>query len=339
MNPENIKASDTPRIALVGCGAIAELFYLPALVRSPSVARNLILVDINYERAKAMASKFGVQLYMRSYQNVLSDVDGAIIALPHQLHYEVAMNFLRSGVHVLCEKPLAETVEQARSMIQEAERQQVSLCVNNTRRLFPSFKKVKDLLAEGAIGEPVSFHLEEGGEFNWPTVSGFYFNPQSSNHGVLMDRGPHVIDLACWWFDSNLSIISYMDDSFGGCEAVAALNFLIRESIPGSIKLSWLSRLKNKCVIQGEAGTLTCGVHDWRQVSLVKNGRSIRIRLPTSQRHFSDFGLEIVNNFVGVIQKREPPLVSGEDVLASIAVLDECYRNRKNFSLPWMEVG
>jgi len=339
MRCRSINDADPPRIALVGCGAIAESFYLPAFVQTPFASSRLTLVDINHKRAEAMAANFGIQSYVQNYKSIISDVDGAIVALPHQLHYEVTMDFLRAGVHVLCEKPLAETAEQTSSMVQQAERSHVSLCVNNTRRLFPSFKKVKELLTRGVIGKPISFHMEEGGEYNWPTASGFYFNSENSNHGVLMDRGAHVLDLVCWWFDSELSIRSYMDDSFGGVEAVAALDFLIGESTPGFIKLSWLSRLRNECVIQGEVGTLICEPQNWRRVSLIEDGRSTTIRLPVDQRYFSDFGLEIVGNFLGVIQERELPLVSGDDVVESIAVLEKCYQNRQRFSLSWMEAG
>jgi len=337
MSLRNTHDTDAPSIALVGCGAVAELFYLPAFVRRSSLASRLILVDVNLGRAKAMASKFRINSYVEDYRDILLDVDGAIIALPHQLHYEVAMDFLRSGVHVLCEKPLTETAEQARLMVQEAERNSISLCVNNTRRLFPSSKKIKELLEDETIGEPLDFRLEEGGEYNWPTVSGFYFKSGESNYGVLMDRGPHVIDLLCWWLDSKPSITCYMDDSFGGREAVAALDFRIKGSVNGSIKLSWLSRLKNKCVIRGEDGVLICGVYDWRQVTLYKNDRLFKIHPPSPQRYFSDFALEIIDNFSGVIQKREDPLVTGKDVVNSIAVIEACYKNRKTFPLPWIK--
>jgi len=327
------------RIGIVGCGAVAELFYLPAFVKNRSLSSRLILVDINYERVKAVASKFGIGSYTQDYHDIFSDVDGAIVALPHHLHYEVAMAFLSNGVHVLCEKPLAQNFEEARSMIQEAERKKVWLCVNYTRRLFPSSKKIKELLNDGAIGQPIRVRVEEGGEFNWPTTSGFYFNWKISNHGVLMDRGPHVIDLICWWFDSRPKVMSYMDDSFGGCEAVAESSLLIGGSIPASVKLSWLSRLRNTFIIQGEKGTIISEVHNWREVILIKNdGSSIKIHPPTSQRYFSDFGVEVVNNFVGVIEGRDLPLITAQDVLDSVAIIDECYLNRKRFTMPWMEV-
>lgn len=338
MSSTIIGHSNIPKIALVGCGAVAELFYLPAFAENPSLDSQVVLVDINYDRAKTMAYKFGIQRYVQDYRDVLSEVDGAIVALPHHLHYKVTMDFLRAGIHVLCEKPLSETFEQARFMIEEAERKKVTLCVNYTRRLFPSFRKIKELLSDGAIGQPVGFSLEEGGEFNWPTVSGFYFDPKTSNHGVLMDRGPHVIDLVCWWFDSRPKVTNYRDDSFGGCEAVATLDFLIKGSIPGTIKLSWLNRLKNTCVIRGEKGLIVSEVHNWREVIIIKNGRSIKINPPAPQRYFSDFGSEIVNNFIEVIRGEAQPLISAKDVLDSIAVIEECYRNRKRFTMPWMEV-
>jgi len=335
---ENVSKDKAPRIALIGCGAVAKAFYLPAIVGFPSLARHLVLVDINLERAKAMATEFGITSCVKDYKDIIADVDGAIIALPHHLHFQVSLDFLHAGVHVLCEKPLAETEEQARIMVQEAKQRKVSLLVNNTRRLFPSFKKVRELIRKGEIGKPLSFQIEEGSQYNWPTVSGFYFNSKQAKGGVLIDTGAHVIDLVCWWFDSRPKVIAYTDDSFGGCDAVALVNLEIGESVQGSIKLSRLSRLSNQYVIKGEDATLICEPYDWRTIHLIKKGRAIAIRSPAGQRSFIDFGGVVVNNFIKVVLGNELPLVSGQDVIDSISVLEECYRKRRRFELPWMEV-
>lgn len=328
---------EVPRIALVGCGAIAEMLYLPVLAQNPSTAQRVTLVDLNHARVQALADRFGFDAYAQDYRDVIPQVDGVIVALPHSLHFEVSLDFLRSGVHVLCEKPLVETSEQAQMLIQEAEQQGVSLMVNNTRRLFPSFRKVKELITNGDIGQPLGFQIEEGSQYNWPTVSGFYFDKQSGG-GVLADTGAHVVDLVCWWFDSRPQVIGYTDDSFGGCEAMALLELQVVQSVRGTIKLSRLTRLSNQYVITGEHGAIVCTPFDWRRIRLMRGGRMAEMRLPSREKSIVDFGAQIVANFIQVILGNERPLISGEDAIDSISVLQECYGKRRRFEMPWMEV-
>src|SRR5688500_5874863 len=102
-----------PVIALIGCGAITEALHLPALARYPAIIAKAICIDPNLARARAMVTKFGAARAAERYQDVMTEVDGAIVAVPPKLHYPVAMDLLAANVHVLCEKPLAESGEQA----------------------------------------------------------------------------------------------------------------------------------------------------------------------------------------------------------------------------------
>src|SRR5712664_2511069 len=139
-------------IAVIGCGAITEALHLPALARHRETMARAVCVDPNLGRAEAMAAKFGAARAVRRYQDVIADVDGAIVAVPPKLHYAVTMDLLAANVHVLCEKPLAETGDQARDLIVKARQAGAALCVNNYRRLYPSSIKVHDLIAAGELG-------------------------------------------------------------------------------------------------------------------------------------------------------------------------------------------
>lgn len=330
---------EVARVALVGCGAVAETFYLPAITKNPGLARNMVLVDTDASRAQAMAMKFRISSYVQDYGDVIPNVHGAIITLPNHLHFKVSLDFLSAGVHVLCEKPLCETEEQAKTLVKEAETRKVFLSVNNTRRLFPSFKKVKELIEMGEIGEPLSFHIEEGLQFTWPTVSGFYFNPKHSKGGVLMDVGAHVVDLICWWFNSRPEVTAYTDDSFGGLESVAQLELQVMDSIHGSVRLSRLSTLSNQYIIEGNKATIVCEPYNWQVIRLSKGGRTYSLRAPAHQRHYADFATELVNNFIDTLCGHAVPRVQGKDVIDSISVLEECYRKRQRFQMPWEEVS
>jgi predicted dehydrogenase len=331
-------AKGSPRIAIIGCGAIAEMFFLPALAKYPSVLKNLILVDRNEVRAQRLTTEFKAKSFLVDYRDVLSArVDGVIIATPSHLHYPMSMDFLANGVHVLCEKPLAESADQAREMVKQAQKTGAKLVTNYQRRLYASYLKVKELLTDETLGEPLSIQYFEGEEFRWPTASGFYFNTKISSRGVLLDRGAHVLDLICWWLGKKPKLVSSQNDSFGGREAVAHIRFEHKRCV-GEVKLSLLGKIPCVFKVKCEQGTIEGDVFDFQSVILTKSGRRKRLKLKTKEKYYTDFGHTIVANFLDIISKGEKLLVSGADVLDSVELIDECYEAASRFDMPWYEI-
>ncbi|MBI4419846.1 MAG: Gfo/Idh/MocA family oxidoreductase, partial [Gemmatimonadetes bacterium] len=195
--------------------------HVPALAEHPGVRDRLVLVDRDLDRARGLAGAFGVTSVAADYRDVLGRVGGVVIALPHHLHFRAALDCLRAGVHVLCEKPLAESAAEVAELVAAAEQSHVTLAVNNTRRLFPPSRKVHELLSEGAIGAVRFLGFYEGAKYGWPSASGFAFGLRGTAKGVLLDLGAHVLDLVCWWLGCRPRVTAYADDSFGGSEAVA----------------------------------------------------------------------------------------------------------------------
>ena len=333
--PQNLKTSvgNSPQIAIIGCGAITESYYMPAFSSYPNVLKKLILVDQNIERAKKLASTFhGIQCF-NDYEDILDKVDGVIIALPTHLHHPVAMKFLVQGVPVLCEKPLAESAEKARQMVELAEKMGVSLATNYSQRLWSQFAKVKELILGQTLGEPVSIKYYVGEVFNWPTVSGFYFD---SERGVLLDRGAHVMDHICWWLGGRPKVISSRNDSFGGGEAVAQVQFSYNKCV-GEVKLSWLSSFHCIFVVEFENGSIEGEIY-YPQSVLVKKGTGPQKRIKLKSESYEALGDKIITNFIGVLTDKEKPLVPASEVLDSIYFTDECYAVAKRFEMPWYEI-
>lgn len=323
------------KIALIGCGAIAEKYYLPALAKHHHLLENLILVDHDKTRLEKFATQFRIRNYAVDYRGVLENVDGVIIALPIELHHPISMEFLSRGVHVLCEKPLAESTDKAREMVEKAQQTGAILAVNYLQRLIPSFIKVKNLLVEKKFGEPLLLKYFVGEKFDWPTVSGFYFNSNISARGILRDRGAHVIDHICWWLGGKPNLLSSQNDSFGGSDAVAHVQFT-RNKCFGEVKLSWLSSFPCKYFIKCQGGIVEGDVYDYQSVVITEDsGRKKRVKLPPETK--SDIGFRMVTNFINVIYEDGKPLVPGSDVLDSIQFIDECYKSATRFDMPWYE--
>jgi predicted dehydrogenase len=326
------------KIAILGCGAFAELFYLPALVKRRDVLQDLILVDRNEARAREVAQKFNLSSYHTSYQEILEEVDGVIIAAPTPLHHSLAIESINRGIHVLCEKPVAETADQVVALQRQAQKMNVALCANYTRRLFASFLQVKKLLSNGDLGKPLFIKYQEGEEFAWPTTSGFYFNRKFSSRGILLDRGAHALDLICWWLEGKPKIVSSQNDSFGGPEAVARVQFEYHNCV-GEVKMSWLGNLPCHYAIQCEEGKVEGDVYDFQSYILtLPNKLPKQIKVKSEEKFYNDFGYKVVNNFLDVIQKGSKPLITCTDVLDSVEMIDQCYDMAVRFDLPWYRI-
>lgn len=323
-------------IALVGCGAIAEAYHLPALAASMSTTERLILVDPNEERLSQMAGRFGALDTARNHEEILGDVGGAILAVPHHLHHQLALDFLEAGTHVLCEKPLATTTAEVDELLATADRACRTLCVNNNRRLFPSMRRVAEIIGGQELGEPLELGFTLGEVFEWPAVQGAYFGATADQKGVLLDIGAHVVDLICWWLQAPLKVESYADDSWGGTEAVAHLSFTAGRC-EGRVRLSWLSRLDNGFRVRCERGLVGGGVYDLDRLwieDLAGRRKNVRIRGEAADR--ARLAERMLRNFAGVVDGEVDPLIPAADVAESIRVIDTCYRSRRRLELPWL---
>jgi predicted dehydrogenase len=316
-----------PTIALIGCGAVAEAFYVPALRKRPDLARSLILVDPDRSRAEALRQSLGAAEALTDYRETIGRIAGALVLTPHHLHCAIALELARHRVAVLCEKPLAETPAEVDALIEASRTHGVPVMVNQTRRLFPAAREVRRLIAQSALGELREIRYELGAPFDWPAATPAYFR---GGRGVLFDTGVHVVDLVCWWLGGEPEVLDYADDSRGGSEAVARVKLRFGEVV-AEIHLSWLTKLRNAYRVVGSRGTIEGGAYEWASFHL--NGR--KVRAGRSWQGYEDFVAVLLDNFAEVIAGRAEPLVSAADVRAAIAVIDTCYRTRRTLDEPW----
>src|SRR5262249_43165426 len=155
------------RVALIGCGAIAESMHLPVLAGHEGL-RLQVLVDRNLERAQKLATGYGVARVLADAAELpAGEIDAAIIATPPFHHAPCALQLIERGIHVLVEKPMATCYADAVRMVEAAERRGVVLSVGFFRRLYPSFRLLKGLLDRGWLGRAKRFAVEGGGMYNW----------------------------------------------------------------------------------------------------------------------------------------------------------------------------
>ena len=222
-------------------------------------------------------------------------------------------------------------------MVSAAKENGVALCVNNTRRMFPTNKAIHELLSQKQLGKIKSIRYTEGSMFGWASATGFYVNPKLTSKGLLSDLGPHVIDTLCWWLGEKPNILEYKDDSFGGPESVVRVD----AELAGcriELFLNRLVDLDSSFEIQCENGAIIGNPMDWSRYAIRSvDGKLNEINCPCSQKNYPAFIAPVIDNFIKTIQGKEEPLISGRDVLTSLKFIDQCYQARKRFRMPWYD--
>jgi len=108
-------------LGIIGCGAVVQSYHLPA----SKFARNiniLIIIDKNIQLAKKICQRYDIPYFSDDYHKIFNFVDGVLIALPNNLHALVSMDFLKRGIPVLCEKPIANNIEGCEDFIKNKSR-------------------------------------------------------------------------------------------------------------------------------------------------------------------------------------------------------------------------
>ena len=340
------------KIGLIGCGAVVERLYGPALkeLERLKVAKVVSAVDRDSRRLEYLKSVFpGITCGQDISSLCDNGVELAIIASPVSFHAEQAITLLRSGVNVLCEKPMAATVAEAEDMIRVAREAQSLLAVGFFRRYLPVAQTVKQLIVNKTFGEVKSFYFCEGGKFDWPVHAPFISKDKRSHGGVLLDLGIHLVDLMVWWFGEPVNI-DYEDDNMGGVELNARLKVIFKEGFQGQIRLSWDWPLPYGCVIECEKGWIKFNIWNDGKLECGFYGNSFGLdgvirenkafggfpALGDKGVTYSQSFVTQLGNVIKAIQGRESMLVPGEEGIKSLKVVERCYKHRTLMDMPWL---
>jgi predicted dehydrogenase len=146
------------KIAIVGAGAIAQRNATEAAQSGSATIAGVF--DVNAKVARDMARKLGTEVF-GSYEAVLASrsVEAVLMSTPHHVHRGMTLDAAAAGKHVLIEKPLANTLEDAEAMIDACRKAGVGLTVNYSFRYLPKIRKARQLVADGALGDITGVQL------------------------------------------------------------------------------------------------------------------------------------------------------------------------------------
>jgi predicted dehydrogenase len=323
MNMTMIQESARLHLALIGCGRIAES-HLEAIAQNPA-CRLVSVVDVREEAAQKAAEKFGAEACV-DYRSVLrrDRLDAVIICTPPATHAEIALFFLEHNVHVLCEKPLAVSVEDATRMVKKAEQKGAVLMMASKFRYTEDVIAAKRLIASGALGEVALFENVFSGKVD---MSGRWnSNKALSGGGVLIDNGCHSVDIARYLLGPIVEVQALEGKRVQPIEVEdsAVICFRTASEVMGTIDLSWSLHKERESFLDvyGTKGVAHVG---WKSSKYKLYADGAWIPLGTGYDKQRAFAAQL-ENFAGAVAREEAPRITCQEALESVKVIQAAYR-------------
>ena len=248
--------------AVVGPGRFAAGRIMPALARATNCAA-VAVVGRDRARTEAFAAEHGIPAAYDDLAAALADrrVDAVWVATPHNRHRDVVEAAAAARKHVLCEKPLATTTEDARAILAACRRAGVALGTGFHLRHHPLHIEARRLVAAGELGAVVSAAGEWSLESEITAGASWRRDPETSGGGIVTGTGVHVIDLLRYVIDDEVTAVSAVTDAQSSpvapveTRAVALLRF--RRGTLGVVRcVRPVHAPPNDLLLQGTTGLL-----------------------------------------------------------------------------------
>lgn len=323
----------TVTFALVGAGGIAQS-YAQAFENHPD-AELVAVADVRPAAAKAVADKFGCPAFDSPEALTASGAkfEAVIICTPPDSHEALTVGFAGHGKHILCEKPFTVAPAAARRMAAAARDAGVLLTMASKFRYVADVTEAKRLVTSGALGDIVLF--ENAFTARVDMSQRWNSDPAVSGGGVLIDNGTHSVDLLRYFLGPLAEVHAVEGKRVQGLPVEDTARLFVRSAggVMGSVDLSWSlnKELDWYLNIHGSAGTVQVG---WKQSRYKPAGKEWEV-FGGGYQKTAAFAAQL-SNVARAIRGAEPLVITWEDAVASVDVIDAAYQSLR--SAPWTGV-
>ncbi len=318
---------------VIGAGLFGENH---ALVYSRLPGVELVAVCDQHEaRAREVAERYGARAHYADYEKVLADpeIEAVSIATPDFAHAEIALAAAKAGKHILCEKPLATTVEEAQAIVDAAAQAGVTLMVDFHNRVNPPFVAAREQVRSGAIGTPA---------YGYARLSNTTFVPLemlswANRTSALYFLGSHAVDIMRFILDDTIVRVQAVSRSgilHGMGVDAPDFHVAIAEFARGAVvtfEHAWILPQSQPMVydfkveLLGSEGAMYLNPSHHGAVELHTGGRlnygDVLGVTPTSDLRVGGFVLEAIARFADAVLHGRPVLATGEDGLEATRIV------------------
>ncbi|MCD6302121.1 MAG: Gfo/Idh/MocA family oxidoreductase, partial [Anaerolineae bacterium] len=306
---------DELRMGVIGCGGISRA-HLPAQ-RDVAGIRTVAVCDIDEDAVHAAAHEYDVPKVYTDWRDLIADddVDAVAVLLPHHLHREPTVAAARAGKHVLCEKPMATSLDDCDAMIAAADEAGVVLMVAQILRFRPVNITARDMIGGGAIGEVRNvlrrrLGKSEGFRSEWAR------RPEEAGGWVLYGFGSHEVDMILWLTNSEARAVfaqARRNNPYWNDYDEVTIQMALSNGAMATYQHS-----------------LNCPYGAWECIVIGTEGA---MKIETERIHVNDQIIEIphdsaaafrnqVAEFLRAVREGDEPEASGHDVRSTYAALE-----------------
>jgi predicted dehydrogenase len=287
--------------------------------------------DEDAVRGREAAGRFGVRFF-EDAGSMFEEVEAVVVCSENRNHARDAILALQSGVHVLCEKPIATTVEDARSMIQASEAAGRQLRTAFPVRYLPAIARAREIVRSGGVGRVLAVNATNHGKI----PGGWFLDPEASGGGAVMDHTVHVADVLRWMLDVEARSVYAEVGTFFGAEGIDDGAILTLELEGGALADGTFATID-------PSWSRSDGFPTWGDVTLRITGTSGVLDVDPFARHLTAFDHEtggtswahtgedmnalMLGGFLRGVAEDDPAGASGVDGLRALEVALAAYRS------------
>lgn len=324
-NPSTMKAttqfSSSPvRIGVIGAGRIGRV-HCAALSRMSNLAQVVMIADFVEQAAQAAANEFRIPRSVKDWREVVHSpqVDAVIICSPSDTHYEIIVAAARAGKQIFCEKPIDYDLGRIDDALAEVRRAGVQMQIGFQRRFDANFRRVREAVSQGEIGQPYTLHIVSRD----PAPPPLAYLKQSG--GLFFDMMTHDFDMARFAMGSEIvEVVSaaganLVDPEIGqqaGDIDTAIVTLRFANGAVGTIECCRQASYgyDQRIEVHGSKGSVSIG-NNYPNNATVQDGHSVHRDLPLNffmDRYRDAYALEM-ESFVRCLMEGKPVPVTGED--------------------------
>ncbi len=345
------------KVAILGAGFITDI-HMESYHRFVPEAEVVAVYARNADKAKAFAEKHHIPSWYNDLDDIIenSGCEVVDICLPNYLHAAATLKAAEAGKHIIIEKPLAITLEEADAMIEACRKAGVKLMYAEELCFAPKYERVRQMVNEGAIGD--IFMLKQSEKHSGPHTDWFY-DIDLSGGGVLMDMGCHAIAWFRWMLNNakvksvyaSLSTVLHQGRTKGEDNSVVIIEF--ENGVTAVAENSWAKHggMDDKSEVYGTGGVVYADLFMGNAaISYSKTGYGYAMEKADTTIGWSFTVFEEVFNqgyphelkhFIECVQQNKQPLVTGEDGRAVLEIIYAAYASAgagKKIMLPFAPV-
>jgi len=335
-------------VGVLGYGFVQETFHLPCYMEIPD-ANVLAIGGRRKEKAEEVAKKFEVQKVYSGedfIEKLCSDpeIDVVDIGLPNFLHQKATEIAAENGKHVICEKPLARNIDEAKAMLKAVEKHGVIDCYAENQVFIPQIMRAKEMIENGAIGDVFWIRSREA---HFGPHSPWFWNPELAGGGVLIDMGCHSVEVARYLIgkkpiEANAWAATLVHDTKAEDNSIALIRYEGGELAQSENSWAAHGGLDLRFEIYGSDGaifidtTRETGIKVFTVAPEDKVGYIVEKAeakkgwmYPIWREHELYGYLFELQHFISCIQKGEKPRETFKDGFTVNCMLDACYKSIK----------